>query len=229
MNKWGYISNARLFQNWSQTKLHLSCFYVNSCCTNVNHLWTMSKLQREADVANVLSQMSQLVHQPSEIGSVTSKEDLEHTYAQNLTNNSGKSERRSATGNELSTIGMKCNKHAIDLFVSHSKIFKGLYDRTQKPILQSMAVLDTILCVWRKKIIYTCVQVELSYLKTNIMKHILLCSRVCSCAWNGNLLSDLVRSTATLCSLAMTSISSILFLFIFFLWSEGLFKSLFFS
>ena len=44
----------------------------------------MAKLQRETDVANVLSQMSQLVHQPSDNGSGINKDDQEHTYAQTL-------------------------------------------------------------------------------------------------------------------------------------------------
>ena len=56
----------------------------------------MAKLQRETDVANVLSQMSQFVHQPSDKGPVLSKEDLEHTYAQNLTTNLTKPDKRKA-------------------------------------------------------------------------------------------------------------------------------------
>ena len=54
----------------------------------------MAKLQRETDVANVLSQMSQFVHQPSDKGSLPSKEGLEHTYAQNLTTNLTKPDKQ---------------------------------------------------------------------------------------------------------------------------------------
>ena len=72
-------------------------------------------------MANVLSQMSQFVHQPSDKGPVQSKEDLEHTYAQNLTTNLTKPDKRKAIEvAKKGTVKAPVESPSASIFLFHS-------------------------------------------------------------------------------------------------------------